>query len=472
MKAKSWLAFSIDRSGPTPIFEQICQEIRLKILSAEIAEGSQVPATRIFALELGVSRSTIVTAYEQLVAEGYLRNIPRSGYRVCAVGDAQFSAQPKSKQMAVQTDPLRLPQPFESGQPDMRLFPHRQWAKTISRICRTAPEALLVGGPLFGNLSLRQAIADHVQEWRGIQTSAYQVLITAGSMDALEICVRTLASATDQVGLENPGFLPVRHFVKAQGLVPLYLSVDRQGAQLPKTGTAPKIIILTPSHQYPLGGAMSPYRRQAFIQWAADHDAWILEDDYDSEFRYSGRPIPAMSGFDKLNRTIYIGSLSKIFSSALKLGFIILPEKLQPNFEKTLQKYGSKASYLPQQALADFMMKGEFYRHLRRMRRIYNERHQYLCQRLKQDFADYGYCEDHQAGMQIAFYLKPPYSDIKIAEQLAGQGVRLQALSTFCARQLDYNGFLLGFCGYSEAEMQPALTLIERYLKGYRAGPI
>jgi len=453
--------FLIDRSHAMPLFEQICANLRGRVISGRLPEGTRLPPTRALASELGVSRYTVVTAYEQLVAEGYLSGVQGSGYKVLAMGIVEL-AQPKHSPPVKLASPIQTPlRPFQAGQPDMRLFPHRQWARSIARVCRNQPEALLASSDSFGNLDLRAAIADHVQEWRGVSATPEQILITAGSTDALEICARTLANPGERVGLENPGYLPLRRTVERQALTVVNLEIDGEGATLPASAEGIRMVVLTPSHQYPLGGAMPPARRLAFLSWAKKHNIWIVEDDYDSEFRYAGRPIPAMAGFDHLNRTLYVGSFSKIFSNTLRLGYIIAPEGLVGAFRDNLSKFGLKASAMPQQALADFMQAGEFYRHLRRVRRIYGERRTYLLNQLTARFADCGTFTDHQAGMQVAFHLRPDFPDKQIESRAHSLGITTLALSNFQVGAPSLNGLLLGYCGFSTEEMSVALGDLE-----------
>jgi GntR family transcriptional regulator/MocR family aminotransferase len=461
MKQTPWLALSIDRSSKIPVFEQICQEIRARAISGDLTEGSKLPPTRQFATELGVSRSTVVTAYEQLVAEGYLQGLAGSGYTICAIGEVELPTSPDAPAISNLEETARQPVPFAASQPDMRLFPHRQWAKAVSRVCRTHPQSMLMGGSVFGNPDLRKAIAAHISEWRGIEASPNQIFITAGSTDALEICMRTLTGKGDKVGLENPGYMPTRHFAEAHGLSPVYLDIDDNGATLPAGNSAPRLVVLTPSHQFPLGGAMSPNRRLEYIGWAKSKSTWIVEDDYDSEFRYAGRPIPAMAGFDRLNRTIYIGSFSKIFSNSLRLGYVVVPEQLLDPFRATLRRFGLKASYMPQQALSEFMASGEFYRHLRRVRRIYGERRKALVDRLATCFSDYGSFRDHQAGMQVVLHLHHKYDDAEVSRKAHELGVQVQPLSSFAVDPRGQNGLVLGFCGYSEEEMAPSFEALK-----------
>ncbi|WP_299923475.1 PLP-dependent aminotransferase family protein [uncultured Pelagimonas sp.] len=460
MTQTPWLGFSIDRTSPIPIFEQICTAMRAAIAAGELRQGQRLPATRVFATELGLSRSTVVTAYEQLVAEGYLQSVQGSGYTVCALGEVELESTRVNPQDET-AETKRLAVPFESGQPDMRLFPYRQWAKAVARVCRTNPEAMLIGGGPFGNFDLRRAIAAHVADWRGIQASGHQVIVTAGSSDALDICLRGLAQNGDTIGIETPGYQPIHHFAQTQGLKSHWLAIDAGGAQLPQSQPTPRVVVLTPSHQYPLGGAMTPSRRQEFIRWADVNNSWIIEDDYDSEFRYAGRPIPAMAGFDQLNRTVYIGSFSKIFSNALRLGYIVAPRDLMDRFRAAIRQTGLRASYMPQQALADFMESGEFYRHLRRVRRVYGERRRYLLDRLAQDFEKFGQFQDHQAGMQVVFHLKGGLRDTTVAARAQNLGVDIEALSECAFVPRGENGLILGFCGYQIQDMSAALDRLK-----------
>lgn len=461
----AWVGFSIDRTSPVPVFEQICNSFRAQAASGDLPAGTRMPATRVFATELGVSRSTIVTAYEQLVAEGYLKSRRGSGYTVCDLGPVELEGRAASVERAGPLKEAAAPFPFEAGLPDMRLFPHVQWAKTVSRVCRTDPQRMLIGETGPGNIDLRRAVADHVAEWRGIEAGLHQIVITAGAGDALEQCFRALAGRGDPVGLEDPGYPPLQHYATAAGLTPCSMAIDHDGAVLNPEAAAARLIVLTPSHQFPLGGAMSPSRRLEFIHWAEQHNRWIVEDDYDSEFRYAGRPIPAMAGFNRLSRTIYIGSFSKVFSNSLRLGYLIIPEPLIDRFAAIRRQFGVKASYMPQQALAEFIATGEFYRHLRRMRRIYAERRKVLLDRLAADMADFGSFEDHQAGMQIAFHLDRRFIDSHIGAMAESEGVSAAPLSRYSLGQSDLNGLLLGFCAFTPEEMNDALAVLQKILR-------
>lgn len=462
------IAFRIDRNAKTPAFAQLYEAIRARIVSGALAEGVRLPPTRALALDLGLSRSTVNAAYEQLAAEGYVEGRQGAGHFVRPMGEVELPARARPEpRPAARTEAPGAPMPFQPGVPDMRLFPYAQWARRVSRIARTAPASLVTSSDAFGDLQLREAIASHIADWRGVETSAENILITAGSGDALELCIRALAAPGDRVALEDPGYPPLRAFVASLGLSPRWLEIDDAGAAVPEAddGPPPSLAVLTPSHQFPLGGAMTPARRNAFLAWAAEVGARIVEDDYDSEFRYSGRPIPALAGLDGVRRTIYVGSFSKIFSNSLRIGFLAMPDADRPAFRQALRQFGVKASIAPQRPLAAFMADGEFYRHLRRARRIYQERRKALVDGLRSQLGPAADFADHQAGMLLTLRL-PEHVDDRAVVAAAGQkGLAPQALSAFYARPTTARGLVLGYCASTVEETAAALPPLVQILK-------
>ena len=461
------VVFSVDRASAMPVFQQVYEGLRERIASGAFVAGSRLPPTRALAVELGVSRSTIVTAYEQLVAEGYVEGRQGSGYSVCEMGEVELATAPQQAVSSSAAAQRRGPSPFSPGVPDMRHFPYRQWARCVARVARNDPEALITAGETFGDLRLRQAICEHIFQWRGVRATADQVLITAGSGDALELCIRALAEPGDSVGLEDPGYPQIRHFVSSLGMRPHWLNVGQEGAALPPSSEEerPSLVVLTPTQQYPLGGAMTPGRRMEFLRWAGRADAWLIEDDYDSEFRYAGRPIPALASFGDNARTIYAGSFSKIFSNNLRLGYLVVPDALNDKFSQTLRDYGGKASIMPQRALATFFEDGEFYRHLRRVRRIYAERRRVLIDLLRAALGPDARIEDPQAGMQFVLNLPGQCDDQALSRAAGEKGLSVSALSSFYASKRRRKGLVLGFCGFSPEELEDGVATLAPLLR-------
>ena len=447
--------------------EQIYAALRSRIVSGQLAAADRLPPSRKLATELGVSRTTVVTAYDQLVAEGFAEGRVGSGIYVSQLGQveniaARVHPQTASSQTLAQND---HPRPFMPGQPDLRLFPHREWARCVARVSRMAPHSLVRTDDPFGDRSLRQEICRYLYEWRGLSASLSQVLITAGAMEGLELCARSLIPANDALLMENPCYPPLRNFAESLGIPIQWLEHDAQGAVPPATNRNnrnPALTVLTPSSQFPLGGAMPLARRNAFLTWAATRGAWIVEDDYDSEFRYAGRPIPALAGLDEQERTLYVGSFAKVFSSGLRLGFVVIPTSLVTRFRETINRFGVKASAMPQRPLALLMRDGGYYRHIRRVRRVYSERRKQFIGLLRTHLGDCASFDDYQAGMHIAVRLPAHLLDTAIASEAERSGVSCIPLSSYYAGTGEGNGLVLGFCAYTPDEMQSAMIQLRR----------
>ena len=463
------LGLVVNPDSDLPIYEQVYNSLRSRMIDGRLLSGDCLPPTRKLAEELGVSRTTIVMAYNQLVAEGFANSRRGSGVYVSDIGTIEGIQVPEIRQTTsngVTTNDSQ--KPFTPGIPDSRLFPYRQWAKCIARVARSNPEALVQMDDKFGDWQLRSQICRYLAEWRGVHASPEQVLITAGAIDALEICVRTLTEAGDILALEDPGYLPLREFVTALGIPAANLEMDQQGGIPPEQvrGTSnPKLVVLTPSSQFPLGGAMPQARRNAFLEWAALSNSWIIEDDYDSEFRYSGRPIPAMAGLDKFERTLYVGSFSKVFYNNLRMGFVVMPPSLIEKFSDTPHRFGSKASVMPQRPLAEFIEQGDYYRHIRRVRRIYADRRRAFLELLQTHLGTLVTFEDHRAGMQIAIRLPYSLKDTVISKEASKTGIHCPALSTYYSTLPPQNGLLMGFCGYTFQEMDNAMEKLKKIIQ-------
>jgi GntR family transcriptional regulator / MocR family aminotransferase len=460
---------NIDPQASDALFVQIYEALRRRIVSAQLLPGARLPPSRKLADELGVSRSTIITVYEQLSAEGFTHSRAGSGIFVSDIGEVEQLAAKTPHHLPAHTAPTesRALKPFHPGNPDPRLFPYRQWARHIAQVARTEPEALVRSHDTFGDAVLRQAISRYLLEWRGLPTDTGQILITAGASEALELCIRTLIKPQQQILLEDPCYPPLRAFVENMRIPITELAMDEQGAQAPENTNDKSdagLVILTPSSQFPLGGPLPQARRNAFIAWAQQNNAWIIEDDYDSEFRYAGRPIPSLASLDTQQRTLYIGSFSKIFSHGLRMGFIAVPAGLVADFSDSLRRFGSKASIMPQRPLGLFMQNGGFYRHIRRVRRIYAERRQVFINLLQTHLGELVTYDDHKAGMHIAVKLPDVLNDTKISKKLAQHGITCHPLSSYYASSSAQNGLLMGFCSFTESEMEQAMRKLKQVI--------
>ncbi|HKN67648.1 MAG TPA: PLP-dependent aminotransferase family protein, partial [Gemmatimonadaceae bacterium] len=336
----------IERSSRTPLHRQIYEGLRKAILDGMLRPGQRVASTRALADELGVSRLPVLTAYEQLVHEGYIEGRPGSGTFVCAAPpdrmlrarDEQRPTRPK-RRPARRRVPLGRDEggirPFRVTLPALDEFPHELWARLVSRHARRiAPVHLAYGDPA-GVGALRAVVAEHLRTARAVRCEAEQVLIVSGSQAALRVCAAVLFRHGDRVAIEEPGYPGAHAAVRASGAELVPVPVDDEGidvAALAALRTRIRAVYVTPSHQYPLGTSMSATRRLALLDWAAQRGAWILEDDYDSEYRYVSRPLGALQGIDTNDRVVYIGTFSKVLFPALRVGYLVVPRPLWDAF--------------------------------------------------------------------------------------------------------------------------------------------
>ncbi len=467
MSDANLIQFTIDPDMEIPLFQQIYEELRKRIISGALKAESRLPSSRAFALELGVSRSSVVTAYDQLIAEGYAESRQGSGVYVSDLPDLMVSSREIKFRPTVPVEDAsdHEVKPFYPGMPDMRLFPYDKWSRCVAKVARDYPYDIIRTQWRFGDIRLREAIANHLADWRGISVSPDQIIITAGAIGGMELVLRVMSKQAPELYLENPGYRAIKHLAKSYGISPRWLDIDHHGAQLPGhlDASRPGLMILTPSHQYPLGGTMPTARRTEFLNYASQTESWILEDDFDSEFRYSGKPIQALAGMDEDGKVFYAGSFSKIFSVGLRLGYLVIPSETIDMFSAEVSKYSKAASVAPQRALAVFMETGEFHKHIRRMRRIYGLRRKLFVSYLN-NLPDILHYNDFGAGMQVAVYFNQDIDDVKISEQLKNSGLDCPPLSDFYSGN-SQSGLLMGYCSFDEDEIHKGMNIFEQIIK-------
>ncbi|KIC32652.1 MocR-like pyridoxine biosynthesis transcription factor PdxR [Leisingera sp. ANG-S5] len=455
------LSGMISDSKAGPLYQQIVAALRRRISEGSLGLGTRLPSSRALAQDLGVARSTVVTAYDQLVAEGFAETRQGSGIFVCDVAPIR---PPEAAAQPAAAVPPPVPGLLLPGAPDPDVFPARPWARCVSRVARMAPMSLSHQEDAFGDPELRREIAAYAARWRGIECSAEQVLVTSGAREALELTMEFLVEGED-IALEAPGFTPTQRFAQARGWRVHWLRTGARGAEVPQQMA--KVTLLTPSHQFPLGGTLPVPQRQAFLQAAKARDGWIIEDDFDSEFRYGGQPVPAMAALDGEGRCIYVGTFSKTFSHALRLGYAILPSALVPQFRAQFIHPSAGAAITAQRPLAEFMASGQYDRHIRRARRLYAERYAAAAEALAEWPESLGYFHRHNAGMQIAFHLKESQNDTEICRRTAEAGYGVRPLSPHdpeCAAQ----GLLIGFCQSPADDLPGQVAGLRRIVEGRR----
>jgi GntR family transcriptional regulator / MocR family aminotransferase len=461
VQTASTVDLGVDRADAEPIQQQIARQIRELVLNGRLKPRAKLPSSRALAEQLDVARATVVEAYEQLAGEGYIETRLGSGTSVASeLPEALLATGRKAiKATAAKRTGREPAKPFRTGLVDWENFPHDEWGRILGRYWRNPPIALLEHNDPFGWMPLRAAISAHLFEWRGIECDPTQVIITAGGSDAFDLIRRALFDTGDTMWMEEPGYPTARRIFALSGLNVEAVPVDGEGLQVSAArAKAPsaRAAFVTPARQYPTGVTMPLSRRLELLEWAKSADAIIIEDDYDSEYRYVGRPLPAMMSLDRTARVIYSGTFSKVFSPIIRLGFIVVPQRLIDVFQKERSTYGAPPSILVQPALAQFMEQGQFAVHIRRMRRLYAARRQALLEVFTPHDGKLFDVDAPPSGLMVLLRFADGVDDEMLVTRLAREGIEALALSTHYAGRKKKSGLMLSFAGFAEKDLVAA----------------
>ncbi|MGU7778550.1 MocR-like pyridoxine biosynthesis transcription factor PdxR [Burkholderia sp. PU8-34] len=457
--------------GAPSLQRQLLQRLRDAILGGTMPAGSRLPGTRALADTLGISRNTATAVYEQLVAEGFLQS-DRRGTRVVGLSrrsaPRRRAAAPAVAQRLARIRPSLIGagefEGFRPGVPALAHFPVDAWRHAIDRALRRGGRDLLGYGDPLGEPALRESIARHLAVTRGVRCEPEQIVMTEGAQGAIALCVQLLTNPGDTVWVEEPGYRGARTAMQAGDLDVVAMPVDREGMCTHADDwrdRTPRLVYTTPSNQFPTGAVLSISRRLALIDAARRHRAWIIEDDYDSEFRHTGEPIGAMQGLAPDSPVVYLGSFSKTMFPALRLGFLVLPEALLSAVQAVLPEMLRGGTRHVQLALADFIEKGEYGRHLGRMRRLYRDRRQALLAALDGGFTVPHRVEGGPCGLHLALRLPARYPDRALVDAARAHGIGPFALSGFSMHaDPTHNGLVLGFGNTSADAFEPLLRTL------------
>jgi len=471
-------AIPLDVASATPLHRQLYEHLRQRILSGQLQPGERLPSTRSLAESLCISRTTAVLSYELLSSEGYLESRSGSGTFVCrqlpdpllpplppppAAAEpplptlSQYGASVQEAQV-LRTRNASLPIDFRYGAPAFDALPLKEWRRLLVRHCRSHPGLLDYAEEPLGYRPLREAIARYLARSRAVHCDAEQILIVGGSQQALDLTTRLLVERSEQVALEDPGYLGARHVFRAQGAVLRPIPVDGEGmvvdALLPEPPGAIKLVYVTPSHQFPTGAVLSLPRRLALLRWAQSSGALVLEDDYDSEYRYAERPIPALQGLDRADRVLYVGTFSKVLFPSLRLGYLVVPAPLMPVFERARWLADRHSPLLEQAVLRDFIESGHLERHIRRMRNLYAQRRQCLVEALARTLGERATVLGEAAGMHLMVRLQISCSHEELIARLATRGVGLSSATCYYLQPADRSGeFIFGYANLEERQI-------------------
>ncbi len=484
----------LDDKTEVPIYRQIYEAIRCSILSGEFKSGTQLTTTRLLAKQLGVSRMTIINAYEQLHAEGYiegkmgagtyvastlpeemlrvdsersLRSRESTGFRNQILSQrGKWFASTSIARLRVEADSKQYA--FQNGMPAVDKFPFAIWSKLMSRLLKGPPRELLSYGDPAGYFPLREAIASHLKSARGVVCDATQVIIVGGSQQALDLTARILLDPNDVALVEDPCYPGARNVLLSSGAKVISVPVDHEGFDLAaglKRSKSARLVYVTPSHQFPLGVTMSLSRRRALLEWAKQSNAFIVEDDYNSEFRYAGRPLASLQGLNKDGRVIYVGTFSKTIFPSLRLGCIVVPKDLSSIFIAARAMIDRHSPILDQAVLTDFINEGHFARHIRRMRSLYEERQNILVTEAQRHLKGKLEIEPAEAGMHLVGWLPERVSDKEASEKAARHGIEAAPLSAYSTNPLSTRGALvLGYTGVNEKQIKDGIRQLAKAL--------
>ena len=474
----------LDRApGAAPLQRQLHQRLKDAILRGSLAAGSRLPGSRALADALAVSRNTVTAVYELLAAEGYLQP-DRQGTRVAPLARAPRAAAARAVppmadvarrlariHAAARSDHALALRP---GVPALAHFPLADWRRALDRAITSAGPAALGQGDPLGEPALRAAIARHLGVARGVRCDPAHIVVTEGAHEALSLCARLLANPGDTVWIEEPGYRGAHAAMQAADLDVQALRVDADGLAASDADWAtrtPRIVYTTPSHQYPTGAVLSAARRLALIANARRHGAWIVEDDYDSEFRHAGEAIGAMQGLVPHAPVLYVGSFSKTLFPSLRIGFLALPEALAPRVAAPLGELLRSGHRHEQLALAGFIESGAYGRHLGRMGRLYRERQRALREALSRHLRVPHRIDGGRGGLHLLVRLPAAYPDRAIVQAALGRGMGPQALSTFATRPAATdNGLVLGYGNTSAELFEPLVRRLARLVSAARVG--
>lgn len=451
------LNLTLDPAGTGPMFLQIADRVRDAIVAGHVSAGAKLPSARALAAQLAVARGTVDAAYALLAGEGAIETKGSSGTIVsgapiepAARTPFMFAAPPLSRD---------LPLPFRMGLPALDVFPRKLWSNLTVQAARALQSLDLAAPDPAGSLELRGAVAAYLGVARGIRCSAAEVLITSGFQGALALTRGVLIRPGDPVWIEDPGYFMTRDAMETSGARLVPVRVDQDGLRVSSgIAAAPKarLAVVTPTHQCPTGVALTLPRRQALLAWAANAGSWILEDDYDSEFRYTGRPLPSLKSLDRDHRVLYAGSFSKTLFPALRLGYLVVPAELSASFLRASRLLTLGPPALEQRIVAAFLQKGHFPRHIKRMRSLYAERRAALAAALQGRFGDGCAVQMAAGGMHLIARFPGTGDDTELARRAAAAGLAPMALSAQAVAHDPGQGLLLSFTNIAARDAEDA----------------
>jgi GntR family transcriptional regulator / MocR family aminotransferase len=439
----------LDPSSTEPIYRQLYWRFRGAITDGLLTPGDRIPAARALAKELGLARGTIDTAYSLLTAEGYIQSLGQAG-TIVAPGITIRATHPHTERPAAGASIRHKAPvlPFQLALPALDAFPRKIWAQIGARCVRATRIPDMANPSDYGLESLRSAIATYLQVARGITCLPSQVFVTSGYRSTLALIAHALLKPGDRVLVEDPGYPPTRHLLEQLQIQVAAVPMDQDGMRVTEglsNAIDAQAAVVTPAHHAPLSVSLSLPRRLELLEWATRQQAWIVEDDYDGEYRYISRPLPALKSLDRDGRVLYAGTFSKVLFPGIRLAYLVVPEAQVERFEQTSQIVLGGCPELTQAIVATFMTEGHFARHIQRMRKLYGERRQATARGLKMALGERIQIDAQPGGMHLILRLTEPQSARSLVERLRQAGIYAEALINWCVHDKTDSALMLGF---------------------------
>ena len=482
------LAINLDRISITPLYQQLTEKIRLAVLEGRLKPNQKLPSSRSLAKSLNVSRSTVTQSYDQLESEGYLETRRGSGTYIChQIPDKWLQSKPiepvtsktlvksclsRFAQNLTSIGNLQVSEPdhaisFRYGNPALEYFPMQQWRKLLTRHCQNSTALLSYAPDAAGYYPLRVEIANYLGRSRAVQCTPEQVIIVNGSQQALDLISRLVLEPEDWVAMEEPGYLGARYCFRGQRANLQPIAVNSEGIDVSVLSNCHqkfKLVYVTPSHQFPTGVTLSLPRRIALLQWAQETDTLIIEDDYDSEYRYGEKPIPALQGMDRSQSVIYMGTFSKIAFPSLRIGYLVVPEPWISLVSKSKWLCDRFCPILEQYALRDWIAEGHFERHIRRMRHLYNLRRQVLITAFQKYFGERVTILGDNAGIHVMVRIETVLADDIIIQKAAAVAIGLISAREYYLLPQRQGEFIFGYAQLEEAQIEQGILKLSQIL--------
>ena len=461
-------------------------ELRSAIIDGRLKSGARLPSTRNLAAQYGLARGTVVAAFQQLQAEGFVSSEVSAGTFVVPAPEWQMTTPAKqrpSRQVISRATIAKRTQTFlkttfflpashsigkafRGYEPAIDLFPVELWARIAARVYRKAPRSLYGQGDAGGYPPLR-AIAEYVGHSRGVRCSAEQIIVTSGAQQALDLLARVLLDPGDEVWMEDPGYPGASQAFQSAGASVIPIPVDGDGidvAKAIKSSPGARVVYVTPANQFPLGTVMSAERRVELLSWAARAGAWIIEDEYDAEYRYSGKPIASLHSLDRSGSVIYVGTFTKMLFNALRIGFIVVPERLVEAFRIARSFIDRHAPTLDQAVLTEFINEGHFGHHVRKMRQVYSDRSELLTEEANRRLSGLLDVEHAQSGMRTVAWIKTRVPEMVLTRRAEQLGLEVVPISSYVSKYEQKPALILGFAGCNASEIKRGVSVLEAVL--------